>query len=41
MFLCEILLKISKVLKFYPIKTIFTLFIFPKWVSVFTEHLPL
>ena len=38
MLLCEILLKISKALKFYPIKTVFALFVFAAWVSVFTVY---
>ena len=38
MLLCEILLKISKALKFYPIKTNFALFVFGTWVPVSTEH---
>ena len=38
---CEILLKNSKALKFYFIKTIFPFFVFATWVSVFTEHVPI
>ena len=37
MLLCEFLLKISKALKFYPIRTIFALSVFATWVSVFTQ----
>ena len=33
MLLCKILLKISKELKFYRLKTIFALFVFATWVS--------
>ena len=33
MLLCKILLKISKELKFYHLKTIFALFVFATWVS--------
>ena len=38
MLFCEILLKISKLLKFCLVKTIFTFFVFATWVSVFMEH---
>ena len=41
MLLCEILVKISKVSKFYPIRAIFEHFVFATWVSVFTDHVPL
>ena len=36
--LCEVLLKISQALKFYPVKIMFTFSIFATWVPVFTEH---